>query len=53
MDRTTLPSPLVRPSIVVAGIPECWVDAGRIARLLRSPPANDNGRRGGQARTVE
>ena len=30
------------PSIVVVGIPECWVDARRVARLLRWQPANDN-----------
>lgn len=35
----------VRPLIVVVGIPDCWLDPRRIARLLRRQPANDNGRR--------
>jgi hypothetical protein len=33
------------PSVVVVGVPECWVDARRVARLLRWQPANDNERR--------
>jgi hypothetical protein len=32
------------PSVVVLGIPECWIDARRIAALLRQAPANDNRR---------
>ena len=42
MGRSNLLSPFVLPSIVVVGIPECWVDARRVARLLRWQPANDN-----------
>ena len=33
------------PSVVVVGVPECWVDTRRVARLLRWQPANDNERR--------
>jgi hypothetical protein len=31
-----------RLSIVVVGVPDCWVDARRLAQLLRRAPANDN-----------
>jgi hypothetical protein len=32
--------------VVVVGVPECWVDARRLARCLRRAAANDNGHRG-------
>ena len=35
---------LSRPSVLVAGIPDCWVDTRRVNHLLRRSPANDNGR---------
>lgn len=35
---------LARPSVVVAGIPDCWVDARRLNQWLHRSPANDNGR---------
>jgi len=53
MDSSKLLSPCALPSIVVVGIPECWVDAGRVARLLRRQPANDNGCRDVVAGAVE
>ena len=35
------------PALVVGvGVPECWVDARRLARCLRRAAANDNGHRG-------
>ena len=36
---------LARPSVIVAGVPDCWVDARRLAQWLRRSPANDDGRR--------
>jgi hypothetical protein len=33
------------PSVVVVGVPDCWVDARRLARLLKRAAANDNHRR--------
>lgn len=36
---------LARPTVLVAGIPDCWVDVRRVNELLRRSPANDNGRR--------
>jgi hypothetical protein len=35
---------LARPSVVVAGVPDCWIDAQRLNQWLRRSPANDNGR---------
>ena len=32
------------PSLVVVGVPDCWVDARRLAQSLRRSPANDNDR---------
>jgi hypothetical protein len=45
MDNSKPLSLCACPSVVVVGIPECWVDARRVARLLRWQPANDNERR--------
>jgi hypothetical protein len=33
------------PSLVVVGVPDCWVDERRLARSLQRAPANDNDRR--------
>jgi hypothetical protein len=44
MDDSKLGSLPFHPSVVVVGIPECWLDARRVAQLLRPQPANDNGR---------
>jgi len=35
---------LARPSIIVVGVPDCWVDSHRLNQWLRRSPANDNGR---------
>lgn len=32
------------PSLVVVGVPDCWVDARRLAQSLRRAAANDNDR---------
>jgi len=32
--------------VVVVGVPDCWVDARRLARWLRRAAANDDGHRG-------
>ena len=45
MDNSKLLSLCACPAVVVVGIPECWVDARRVTRLLRWQPANDNERR--------
>jgi len=37
---------LARPSVLVAGVPDCWVDARRLNLWLRRSPANDNARPG-------
>jgi hypothetical protein len=37
---------LATPSVVVAGVPDCWVDTRRLNQWLRRSPANDNGRAG-------
>lgn len=33
------------PSLVVVGVPDCWVDARSLAQSLQRAPANDNDRR--------
>jgi hypothetical protein len=38
---------LARPSVLVVGVPDCWVDPRRLNLWLRRSPANDNGRRDG------
>lgn len=44
MNASHLLPVVLRASIVVVGIPECWVDVRRVAELVRRQPANDNGR---------
>lgn len=35
---------LAHPWVMVAGVPDCWVDPRRLNQWLRRSPANDNGR---------